>query len=462
MIPHSKISKSIIATGRVFERDVTKTHCCNFIQIDLIFQRGGRVCLLAVFLLLLNVSSAHLLAQQRSANSPDTSVDSNQARGGSRQELARESFVEFSSGQASSRIGATAADTILSDHTNHLAEEIVVEKKLADRKRLELEYAAGMAAMQLGHWTHAVLVFERILENEANFRDARAQLNLAENALERESADSVLADYYAEALYAMDHIDLGMARRALQKIHALNPDYRDVAEYLREIETTLQWNSSAAPAQIVLKMTVSLRDSLNRDVIEALRQENWARATTSFEKLKIMQPGYRNVGDLLQEQWENMHGSAQQHTAVLSSRYDEVWPYLGGACAAFTVLAIFSVAGSAPTVRARYFLWRGNFDRAAKIYERILERDPTRLRCFLPLAQIYLGLGKEDERAVRLYKIVLQLNLVTHQREAMNAIIAQSYVGQKQTDGDGIEFLEQALETELRKRSRLLPAGEGA
>lgn len=419
-------------------------------------QKGRGLWLAAALLLLF---AANLYAQPGLAETTSANAASRQNISDSLQNSANDSNAE---GQLLTQEAASTPDTNLSTSMNHSSSRVGVEKKMVDLKHLEIEYFAGLTAKQQRHWTYAVLIFERILDNDPNFRDTRAQLAETQDSLKQANTESVLAGFYEDALYAMDRVDLGMARRALQKIHALDPNYRDVAEYLAEIEMMLGWNRGVTPPQFVSNMTISLRDSLNRDVLHALRHEDWMRATISFEKLKIIHPNYRNVEDLLQERWENMNGNMQPNTAVEPNRLDGAWPYFGGAFAAALVLFLFSIAGSTPTLRARYFLWRGNFQRAARIYEKILERDPARVKYFLPLAEIYLGLGKEDERAVKLYKIVLQLNLVTHQRDAMKTIIAQDYVAQGRTDGESIEFLEHALEKEMHKQSLMLSSGKEA
>lgn len=484
LIPMTYPPQSTVTPASMFKHVMMKMPCCEAIRTNLmqscfnqveysnlsnldkrnlrgnrnsILRKGGAVRLAAAFLLLLTVN----MHAQTSA--PDSSTVLNHIIGDSLQNRAGESAPATPESQTLLLDANPAPDTAgLSGLADRSGNRSRTEKKLVDHKHLEIEYSTGLAARQRQHWTYAALVFERILDNDPNFRDTRAQLTEVEAYLKQMSTDSVLAGCYGDALYAMDRVDLGMARRALQKIHSLNPNYRDVAEYLAEIEMMLGWNRGVAPSQFVSNMTISLRDSLNRDVLHALRHEDWMRATISFEKLKIIHPSYRDVEDLLQERWENMGGDTQQKTAVEPGRLDDVWPYLGGAFAAVVVLFMFSIVGSAPTLRARYFLWRGNFQRAAIIYEKILERDPARVKYFMPLAEIYLGLGKEDERAVKLYKTVLQLNLVTHQRDAMKTIVAQAYVAQGSTDGEGIEFLEHALETEMRKQSLMLASGKEA
>ncbi len=486
LIPMTLLPKSTITPASMFRHIILKMPCCKATRASLVQRyfglfdyfdlsngtgrnfrvdytsilRKGRGARLTAALLLLLV--VNLQAQSRLADSTSVSAASRALIGDSLQNFAHDSTPANLDSQSLFRDAQPAPDTSLSALTNQSGGRAGVGRKMVDHKHLEIEYFAGVAAMQRRHWTYAMLVLERILDNDPHFRDTRALLTVAEENLKQMKIDSVLAGFYEDALYAMDRVDLGMARRALQKIHTLNPNYRDVAEYLMEIEMTMGWNRGVTPPQYVSNMTISLRDSLNRDVLHALRHEDWMRATISFEKLKIIHPQYRDVEDLLQERWGNMGGEAQQKTAVEPSRFDDFWPYLGGAFAAFAVLAMFSIAGSAPTLRARYFLWRGNFQRAARIYEKILERDPARVRYFMPLAEIYLGLGKEDERAVKLYKTVLQLNLVTHQRDAMKTIVAQTYVEQGQTDREDIEFLEHALETEMRKQSLMLSSGKEA
>ena len=104
-----------------------------------------------------------------------------------------------------------------------------------------------------------------------------------------------------------------------------------------------------------------------------------------------------------------------------------------------------------PAARARILLLQGDYAKAAQIYERLLGRRPTRLKLYPVLANIYLLEGRTDEQAIKVFKMILQLNLLTHRRDDINAIVAQRFLSEGRKDHDAINIMEDALLIEMRK-----------
>jgi hypothetical protein len=115
-------------------------------------------------------------------------------------------------------------------------------------------------------------------------------------------------------------------------------------------------------------------------------------------------------------------------------------------------LSLVGVVILSPTVRARFHVLRGNYAAGARIYEKILARHPQRVKLCLPLANLYLLLGRRDEAALKIFKTILQLNLAAPNRDEINAIVAQNYLTEGRTDSDAIEVLEGALKAEQRRQ----------
>ncbi|GEM_PF-1763541 len=320
-------------------------------------------------------------------------------------------------------------------------------QKLQQRGHLESEYAAAQAAFNNRRWTYAIVAFERILEAEQNFRDARQKLALAQKNLKRERVENIVARYYADATLGMSRSDFGMARAALQKVRELDSTYQDVSGQLIKIETLLRQQSEPAIAATAPALT----DSLYRDGLAAFQKEDWLRAVISFEKLHLVQPEYRDAGNYLAQARENIGKTQFTAASVTRRESGQTSYYAGGIFAVLVLLSAIGWIGSLPNPRARFHLWRGNYLAAAKIYEKTLERHPHQVKLFLPLAEIYLRLRKNDESAMRVYKTILQLNLATRRREAINAIVAQKYLSDGRMDEDAIMVLEEALKAEQYK-----------
>lgn len=126
---------------------------------------------------------------------------------------------------------------------------------------------------------------------------------------------------------------------------------------------------------------------------------------------------------------------------------------LGPFFAALILVSCFVFIISLPGTRARIHLWRGNPVAAAKIYESKLQRNPRKMKLYLPLANIYLRMQRKDENAMKIYKTILQLNLATDEREKFSEMVAQKYLAEGRTDAEVIEVLETALKAESRKQS---------
>jgi tetratricopeptide (TPR) repeat protein len=144
--------------------------------------------------------------------------------------------------------------------------------------------------------------------------------------------------------------------------------------------------------------------------------------------------------------------------AMKSRRHDNSLVYIGGAFAALIVLPLLGFVFFSSTSRIAYYRWRKNYLAAARTFEKLLERHPQKINLYAPLAELYLRLRRHDERALKIYKTVLQLNLATRKRDEINAIVAQKYLAEGRTDSDVIEVLENALRAESRRQSLSLKA----
>jgi tetratricopeptide (TPR) repeat protein len=115
-----------------------------------------------------------------------------------------------------------------------------------------------------------------------------------------------------------------------------------------------------------------------------------------------------------------------------------------------------SVAGFVifmPTFRARLLFIQGQYGRAAAIYERLLRKNPARLKLYPLLAKIYLLEGRSDESALKVYKMILRRNFPFAEKHKINAIVAQKYLTAERSEADAIEVLESVLRNEIEQLS---------
>lgn len=314
-------------------------------------------------------------------------------------------------------------------------------RQLADR--LESEYAIGLALLKAHDWTRAVITFEKVLEMDRTFREARRRLAEAKRGLEKESTEIITARYYADGIASMNQNDLGRALAAFDKVKSINPEYRDVAKLMAEIDGVLgDKNRGMSPAGL---------DSLYQLGVAAQEKLDWLQAVLAFEKVEVLQPNFKDVAGRLALSRRQLSNTG---SAVSAAPWSSPL-YVGAAMVGLVVIPLLGAVVFSPNARARYHLLRGRYAEAVSIYERLLARKPDRVKLYPALANLYLLMGRHDERAMKIYKMVLQLNLATSNREEINANVAQHYLSEGRTDSDAIEVLENLLKSEQRKHGKI-------
>lgn len=314
--------------------------------------------------------------------------------------------------------------------------------------KLEEDYTAGTTALREKNWTAAILAFEKILQTDENFREARQRLAEAERALENESTETIVARYYVDGVAALNRDDVGSALAALERVRRLNPRYRNTTELLAQIEQRLQQQPQpAAPAPVAS----NLIENLYQEALTARAQENWMQSVVALEKLQLLQPNYRDAVTLLAESRAQLV-LAGKNTLTRGPAGNSLLS-ISGMLAAIVGLPLIGYVAFSATARARLHLLRGNLLAAAQIYEKILLRHPERVRLYPILANLYLLMRRQDEQAMKIYKAILNLNIATQKREEINALVAQNFLTEGRTDSDAIAVLENALKVERRKQN---------
>jgi tetratricopeptide (TPR) repeat protein len=302
-----------------------------------------------------------------------------------------------------------------------------------------------MSAWRERNWTLAILSFEKVLAVDADFGEASKRLEDAKRALDNESTEAVTARYYVDGVAAMDRDDLGGALAAFEKVRKLNSRYRNTNELLQEVEQRLRQKTKPAAA---IAASPQQMEALYQEATSARAKKDWLQAVVALEKLQLLQPDYHDAALLLAEARANL-------LVAERSSPDDAGGALGyavGVC----VAVIFPVLGFvmlSPATRARIHLLRGNLLAAAQLYENILSRHPGRVKFYPILSNIYLLIGRHDEKAMKVFKTILDLNIATQKREEINAIVAQRYLTEGRTDSDAITVLENALKAERLKQN---------
>lgn len=173
-------------------------------------------------------------------------------------------------------------------------------------------------------------------------------------------------------------------------------------------------------AKTFAKQSVAL-DSLYQTALVLLQQKNWYEAAIVLERLWVQQPDYRNVIDHLAYARAQMCISGVGGSRSQVSRHAL---YRRGALTMLLALPLLAFPLLAPAPRAWFYILRGDYDTAARIYEKALARHPHRVSLYLKLANLYLLAGRRDRRAMTAYAMMRLLHLVSHYREDGSPIIA--------------------------------------
>lgn len=220
-------------------------------------------------------------------------------------------------------------------------------------------------------------------------------------------------------------------------------------------EATLEQEYGAGEAALrenAPAVKAALLDSLYMSGLTLAAERKWLEAVLQLEKVQLLQPNYREVAGLLQTAKAHLQTAAPQPEQKATLRAKSLLSM--GPLLAFAVLApVLGFVALSPAVRARYHFWRSNYGEAARIYEKLLARHPSRVRHYPALAGIYLLQDRRDEPALKVYKAVLRLHLPFRHCEEINSIVAQKFLVEGRTDQDAIEVLENALKVEQRNYS---------
>ena len=339
----------------------------------------------------------------------------------------------------------TRGDTLASDGDSAATRGARAAQQSA-RHQLKRQYIVGTDALESRDWTTAIEQFQEIMKQDPHYLDTSERLAEARQGLLRERKNAWATRYYAEGLQAVKRGRWQQAYAALKKAEQINREDQRVGRLLAEVESKLkEQEQSLAPAdssgQVLVRQFESLAGDKSSGHVKhvALPEESFDFAPEEGA-MPTHGPGEEPA---LADAETNEQDSRGGLPSVL---------LIVGAVAALFALPIIGIVTLSPIARARIYLLRGKYDRAATIYEKLLLRNPARATLYPQLASIYLLSGRTDEKAMQVYQKVLQLNLSTRQREKINSIVAQNYLTRGSKDDDAIEVLESELQAQYRKQ----------
>lgn len=315
-------------------------------------------------------------------------------------------------------------------------------------------YSEAMQAMRSDNLTRAIVLFEEIVKQAPDYRDTGGQLDMAKKRIENKTAEAVVQRYYQDGVSDLLRGENLPALNAFKKVAAIDPDYKDVAEKISEAESRLFDAVEAAQKTQSQNARFAARaDSLLQTAESLIAERDWQEALITLEQANTLNPKNEKVIQYLAETRTRLDVEQANRVAASRNGLGHILVVAGGAIAVLVVLPLAGAFFLVPTMRMRYFLMIGNLARAASIIERQLEQNPGRLKLYPILANIYLLEKRDDERAIKVYRTVAQLNLATQNKQAIDAMLANYYMVESgEADQEAIKILEERLQDELRQR----------
>lgn len=335
------------------------------------------------------------------------------------------------------------------------AQDRLAEKQ--KRASLERAYTEGLNAVRENKWSTAITAFREVMKTDPGYRDTAARLQEARNRFDQE----VAARYYAEGLAALKKEDYLPALIAFENARSVIADFRDVGERIAELERRLSSQDAPLDSVAAARRVVTNVDSLYQLALNSMDRADWLKAIIALEKIKLMNPKFDDVDELLTLAHKKLSVTELAESAPATGRPGRSAAIIGGLVLSLLLLPTVGVLVFSTTVRARILLLRGRYQAAALAYERLLERNPANLKLYPILASLYLLSGRNDAKAIKIFKTILRLNLAFPQKDQLAQLVAQKYLtgeqipnGENIPDETDIGAMEQALAREMRRKQQ--------
>ncbi len=360
------------------------------------------------------------------------------------------STAEKQSDEGNIKSAISTLETILQNDTNNEAVHAKLEglktkyEEQQTKERAQREYDNGLKALQEQNWTRAIIAFEKVVELAPNFEDSEARLREANRKLESQGTETIVRQYYIDGVAAMNRKDLRSALASFEKASNLNPNYRDIKTLIKQLRRASQNNTMTSPSMASNEHFKSLYDQ----AVISVGEEEWMQAVLTLEKLRMLAPNDHNVLRLLIQAKDRLNMNKKSENTDSADNGFNKMVYVSGAVIALIALPMFGFVAFSATSRARLHYLRGNYIKAARVYERMLAKHPERLKYYGTLANIYLVLGRNDAQALRVFKMLVDLNLAKHIHPQINSILSQKYLSDGQHDNEAITILENELMVE--------------
>ncbi|MDZ7261824.1 MAG: tetratricopeptide repeat protein, partial [candidate division KSB1 bacterium] len=302
-------------------------------------------------------------------------------------------------------------------------------------------YNEGLAEFRKRDWVQAIIAFEKVRNIDPNYRDVAEKLRQAQRRLDQEGEEVAKLRYYNQGMLAIKKNDWINAVTLFERLVEIDPDYKDARQRLEEARAVLE-----------NKIVSSEAVQLYNEGMNWLAQKEWLKALIAFEKARILAPEYKDIQDKLVEARTELKRKEEAllEEQKVKQRKKIIW-VLMGAVLTLVVVPVVGVFVFLPSIKAQLYLALGKKEKASQLYEHLLATGNVSDKLCLSLCNLYLLENRRDEAAIKLYERVLRLNLIpeAQKKDELSTIVTQYYVNKWRIDTRAIEaVIEEALNKE--------------
>ncbi len=112
---------------------------------------------------------------------------------------------------------------------------------------------------------------------------------------------------------------------------------------------------------------------------------------------------------------------------------------------------VIGVVWFSPELRANYWLWRGQFKKARKIFEFMIEQNPEKVNLYRKLAKIYYLENRRDKKALKIFEVIIRLKIPFEWKDEILTEVAKYYIIEGRKDAEAIKLIEKAVDREIKQ-----------
>ena len=181
---------------------------------------------------------------------------------------------------------------------------------LLSELKLQQDYREALAAMQRGDLVEAKLVLKRISEKRPSYKDVTLKIAEIDSQLNQIAKRDIKESLFEQAIDYEKQGFLELALASFDQIAKRDPEYKDVKNRVENLRQRIE-----------AKNLMLEKEKAYNDGLFAFRTGNWPQAIIAFEKVLKIDPGYKKVRKKLNEARAELE--KESSIAIIARYYQE-------------------------------------------------------------------------------------------------------------------------------------------